>query len=304
MKYKPYMHIQRFGHREVQGIEHGTCFIFPKLDGTNASVWLDIDANGYDIVRAGSRTRQLSLESDNAGFYNWVCSQQVLYDYFKANPHHRLYGEWLVPHTLKTYRQDVWRRFWIFDVAVPMGDSEVLLSYNTYSLELEKFGLDYITPIMKAENVTEEWLTGCLDRATFLVDDGKGHGEGVVIKNYDFHNQAGDQIWAKLVRQEFKEQNAKAFGIADVSLSDPIEMRIVEKFLTESMIEKVYAKIVVQHEGWSSKRIPQLLETCYYDLVSEEIWSILKEFNIPTINFRSLKAYTIQKIKLVKKECF
>ena len=33
-----------------------------------------------------------------------------------ANPGCRFFGEWLVPHSLKTYREDAWRDFYIFDV--------------------------------------------------------------------------------------------------------------------------------------------------------------------------------------------
>ena len=38
-----YQHIERWGMDEVEGIEIGTCHVFPKLDGTNASVYLDND---------------------------------------------------------------------------------------------------------------------------------------------------------------------------------------------------------------------------------------------------------------------
>jgi len=31
MMFKKYTHIVRFGHDEVEGIEDGTCYVFPKL---------------------------------------------------------------------------------------------------------------------------------------------------------------------------------------------------------------------------------------------------------------------------------
>ena len=102
MEFKKYQHLERFGTTEVKQIELGTCHVFPKLDGTNASVWLD--ENGE--VQAGSRKRHLSLDFDNAGFYAWVKEQSNILEYLKENPTHRLYGEWLVPHSLKTYRED------------------------------------------------------------------------------------------------------------------------------------------------------------------------------------------------------
>lgn len=63
MEFKKYQHLERFGNDEVEGIELGKLYIFPKLDGTNAQVWLDDEGN----IKAGSRNRELTLEKDNAG---------------------------------------------------------------------------------------------------------------------------------------------------------------------------------------------------------------------------------------------
>ena len=111
MTFIKYQHLERFGTTEVAQIELGECYIFPKIDGTNASVWIE---DGK--IKAGSRTRELSLESDNAGFYEWVLKQGNLLEYLTENPTHRIFGEWLVPHSLKTYRETAWRRFYIFDI--------------------------------------------------------------------------------------------------------------------------------------------------------------------------------------------
>ena len=296
MPFKPYMHVERFGTAEVEGIEHGTCFVFPKVDGTNASVWLD--ENGE--VQAGSRTRQLTLEADNAGFLAWVREQPNLKAYLQEFPNHRLYGEWLVPHTLKTYRKDAWRRFWIFDVQV----EDTFLSYDVYNVYLQKHNLDFIVPMFRAENVHFEYLLEALKKNTFLIEEGAGLGEGVVVKNYDFINKFQRTVWAKVVRQEFKEENAKAFGVNTIGLKDPVEKQIVDKFVTDAMIDKVYAKIVNEEGGWQTKFIPRLLNTVFYDFVKEEMWEVLKDFKQPTINFRSLNAYTIQKIKSYRKDLF
>ena len=295
--FKPYMHVERFGTGEVEGIEHGTCFVFPKIDGTNASVWLGDDGE----VKAGSRTRQLSLDSDNAGFLAWVQQQDNLKAYLQANPTHRLFGEWLVPHTLKTYRKDAWRRFWIFDV---QAADETYISYDVYNVQLEAFKLDYVVPMFRAENIHFEYLLEALKKNTFLIEEGSGIGEGIVVKNYDFVNKYGRITWAKVVRQEFKEENAKTFGINTIGLMAPVEKRIVDKFVTDAMIDKVMDKIVNEVGTWESKYIPRLLNTVFYDLIREETWEFLKEFNLPSMSFQSLKAYTIQRVKTYKKELF
>jgi hypothetical protein len=66
------MHVERLGSDEVSGILHGECHVFPKIDGTNASVWVDESGE----LCAGSRNRQLTLEKDNAGFYKWVLEHE------------------------------------------------------------------------------------------------------------------------------------------------------------------------------------------------------------------------------------
>ena len=109
-----YPHIERLGNDEVTDILDGTCLVFPKIDGTNASVWQE---DGQ--IKAGSRRRELTTDDDNAGFYVWVLTcdaAKPIADYLTRHPNHTLYGEWLVPHSLKTYRADAWRRFYVFDI--------------------------------------------------------------------------------------------------------------------------------------------------------------------------------------------
>jgi hypothetical protein len=114
MKFKKYMHVERFGNKPVQGIELGVTHIFPKIDGTNGSIWLD----DLGKITCGSRSRELSITSkDNFGFRGYVLAYKEYENYLQKHPDHRLYGEFLIPHTLKTYRDNAWRKFYIFDVA-------------------------------------------------------------------------------------------------------------------------------------------------------------------------------------------
>ena len=39
MDFVKYQHVERLGVDEVDGIELGVCHVFPKIDGTNSSVW-------------------------------------------------------------------------------------------------------------------------------------------------------------------------------------------------------------------------------------------------------------------------
>lgn len=194
MPFIKYQHIERFGTDEVENIGLGTCFVFPKIDGTNGSVWLD--KNGQ--VCAGSRNRVLSLEADNAGFLDAIIKDPRIIGYLLRHPTHRLYGEWLVPHSLKTYRDDAWRKFYVFDVC----NEETYIPYNEYVPLLDEFGIDYIPLLAEVHNGSREQFYSLLDKNQFLIKDGMGAGEGIVIKNYSYKNKYGRATWAKIVRSD------------------------------------------------------------------------------------------------------
>ncbi len=292
-----YMHLERLGTAEVEGIEHGMTYVFPKLDGTNASVWLGEDGE----VKAGSRNRQLALGSDNAGFYAFAFANPALKAYLLEHPTHILYGEWLVPHSLKTYRDDCWRRFYIFDVFDT--ETERFLPYDQYSLLVAKHRLDFLSPLALIKDGDPALYTKIMEQNTVCLKDGAGIGEGIVIKNYNFVNRYGRVVWAKLVTNAFKEEHHKAMG-APILGSDLVEQRIVDKYVTQEMIDKVYAKMILDTDGWHSKMIPQLLNTVFYDLVREETWAYIKEHKLPSINFKALQQFTIVKVKEIRKDLF
>jgi hypothetical protein len=301
MKFAKYQHVERFGTDEVENIELGICHVFPKIDGTNGSVWLD---NGQ--VCAGSRNRTLSLEADNAGFLDSIIKDSRIIGYLLKHPEHRIYGEWLVPHSLKTYRDEAWRKFYVFDVCVDSeGGNEVeYLPYSAYATILEEFKIDYIPLLAEVRNGSFEQFVELLSKNTFLIKDGLGVGEGIVIKNYSYKNRFGRTTWAKMVRAEFKEIHSKTMGAPIVQGEKMVEESIVEKYCTTALIEKEHAKIVNEMNGWSSKYIPRLLSSVFYALVSEESWNIVKEFNLPRINYKTLNALVIGKIKAEKKDIF
>lgn len=303
MIFKEYQHIEKLGSLDVEGIEIGTCYIFPKLDGTNASIWLDDNKN----IQTGSRTRWLSEgQNDNAGFREAV-KNDIQFDGIKSclkeNPNLRFFGEWLVSHTLKTYRQDAWRKFYVFDVIEENGENWRYLEYNEYKLLCEKYNINYIPCIAEIKNPQLDDIIRVSQSNNYLIEDGKGIGEGLTIKNYEFVNKFGRKTWAKFVTSEFKENHYKEMGHPKGE-NKLLEEEIIEKFCTEALIDKVYAKIVNDSNGWSSKFIPRLLETVYHDLIIEETYNIIKKFNCPKIDFKILRNFMILKIKTIKKELF
>lgn len=302
--FKKYQHLEKFGTTEVEGIELGECLILPKIDGTNGSAWLE-----DGVVQAGSRNRHLSLEDDNQGFYKYILEQDNIKEYLERHPTYRIFGEFLIPHSLRTYKDTAWRKFYVFDVVedldeeLPSVEKFKYIHYDEYSKELEELGINYITPIAIIKNGSAEQFYKQLEHNDYLIKDGQGTGEGLVIKRYDYINKYGRITWAKIVTSEFKDKHRKEMGANEVDGKLSVEEKIVDEFCTDALIEKEYEKIV-NDDGWSSKMIPRLLNTVFYSLVKEECWEFVKKNKNPTINFKNLSFFVSRKVKQVKSDLF
>lgn len=293
-----YPHLERYGNTEVQDIEFGTVYIFPKLDGTNASVWKDKEG-----LHGGSRNRTLTIENDNAGFFSYLLEKEGTSERIRAflsdYPTYTLYGEWLVPHTIKTYREEAWRRFWIFDVYD--REAEKFLHYEDYQPLLENYSLDYIPCVKIFKNPSyENLMYEAQNSSGFMMPEGM-KGEGITIKNYSYVNKYNRYAIAKIVLGEFKDKFHAAMG-APVNENRSNALIICEKCVTKTLVEKEYAKIVNEAGSWSTHLIPRLLHTVFYNIVKEELWDCLKHINYGNVNFQELKALTFNRVKEIKPE--
>jgi len=292
-EYPKYQHLERLGTTEVSGIEIGKCHVFPKLDGSNGVLFLSDNK-----LTCGSRTRVVTAENDNQGFAKYMSEHGYNHERLlllleeKFQCHAVLYGEWLVPHSFRWYEDYAWNKFYVFDVYV--GGKPI--SYDKYQPMLEYFGIDHVPCVSIIRNGAEmEFIHEMNNRSTFLCKEGVKKGEGIVIKNYDYVNQFGRTVWAKIVSNEFKAIHQKAMGPLERNLSESIEYLISEKYCTEALCHKEYHKIAA--DGWSSRNIPQLLNTIYYCIVKEDCWEFVNEHKNPVINFKSLQQFVFHKVK-------
>lgn len=291
-----YVHLERFGTDEVDGINIGECHIFPKIDGTNASFWNE----GDGIFRCGSRNRELAIDDDNAGFMNWAIQQAALRALAADFPQHRFFGEWLVQHSLKTYRDDAWRRLYIFDVLKPDGE---FMHYDEYSEILKARGIEFIPCMLKSNNPTYEILLKATENNRFLLQDGAGVGEGIVLKQYGWKSRFGRTTWAKLITNTFKDKHIQEMGGAVVN-AKLVEEEIANEFINEHMVEKIIAKIRTDQGSFTARSIPQLLGMAFHDLVTEELWQAVKQHKNPKIDFKTLNHCAIRRVKDLKPELF
>lgn len=306
MKFHKYQHVERLGVDETEGILNGTVYVFPKIDGACGTIYLG--DNGELVY--GSRHSVLGINNHEISLGKDTSKEEAekYLKYLTKHPTHRLYGEWLIPQNLKTYKDTAWRKFYIFDVCtddekIDKGTGETFLNYmpyEIYSKQLDEFGIEYIKPLSIYDNPTMEQLEECLNNNTFLIKEGKGYGEGIVNKNYNFVNRYGRTNWAKMLHSEFQHKstikNKEKVEILN------IEEVIVEKYVTNHFVEKEYSKI--SNEKNDKQSTGKVIELIYKTLLEEESYHFVREFRCPTINFKTLKILLIEKIKTLHPELF
>lgn len=292
--HKPYMHVERFGTLPTKGIEDGLCYIFPKLDGTNASVWY---SDGE--VKTGSRTREVTVESDNAGFAAYVRDNKDIQEFMNTHTHLRLHGEWLCPHTIKTYVDDAWRKLYVFDIMDQ--EQNRLLTYPEIVAVLNGYNIDHIPPICTVNDPLPSQLVEIASKNTYLMKEGF-IGEGIVVKRYDFKNFQGETIFAKVIHESFNNGSTRKKTYKDPTPS-VIETAIVEEFVTIHLVDKIMAKICNEKPipSFEGKDIPKLLNIVFYDLITEETYNFIKRHSLPTINFKKLQTICYDKVKELKR---
>lgn len=297
MNYRTYQHIEKLGNKEVEGILKGRCSIQPKIDGTNGVVWLGDDG----IIHAGSRKRDLTLDNDNADFYNSIIKDENVASYLKDHPDHYLYGEWLVPHTIKYYDPSAWKHFYVFDVYTA---EKGYLPYDIYSKELTSYGIRFIPEIACLTDPTMEDLTRCLKKCKYLIPEDK-MGEGIIIKNYGYKNPYGRCTFAKIVAEEFFDTKAK-LRTKNHEVKDMVtENDIVDRLLSEPLIRKEFVKIQLEHgDAKKQEIIGRTLSNIYHVFLNEEFIDYA-ENKRPTVSFHLLKKACDNRVKeVLKNELF
>jgi len=283
--FRRYEKVSRMDASECDGLLHGTVFVFEKVDGSNASIWKDEKGN----ICTGSRNHQLScggeVFNEFRGFPKYVLHHEGIKNFLEKYPHLRLYGEWLVKHTIN-YNVSDYNKFYLFDVYD--DKEERYLTYAEYDELIKDFpgaeDIIVLRPIAIYNNPSLDAVKELVGKTNFDIEA----GEGVVLKNYDFVNRFGRTPWGKIVRDDFKEMNRILFN--SVGKGD-LEAKIIAQFVNEARVRKVTNKIAIAIQQEPSVReTARVLNTVYHDLIEEEMWEILKRYKNPTIDFKRLNS--------------
>lgn len=284
MTFKKYPKIHRLGKEETDGMLSGLCHIQEKIDGANTSIWLDKRGE----LTCGSRTRELT-EGFN-GFVDYVKGHEGIKKLLEDNPNYRLYGEWLVRHTIG-YNETSYKKFYLFDITVVKDGEENEEFFDIVQVNeiAEEYGIEKPQYFGLFENPTLEELMKFVG-ASCLGEK----GEGIVIKNMDHKDKWGNHCYAKIVTEKFKEDNALTFGGNNKHSESYWEMYIVNKYITLGRVEKVMNKIQPEvDERLDKEHTPRVINTVYHDMIIEEIWEIQKK--VQHVNFGVLRKLATRK---------
>ena len=261
MDFVKYQHVERIGMcgNELDGLLNGTVWVFPKIDGSNHCVYWDKD---LDRVAIASRNQLLSKGYDTTKFWHFANEHKGLEKFVSDHKNLRIYGEYLTPHTIRTYKDSAWNRYYIFDV---WDDTkERWLDYDQIVAVgnlIQNYGYDddiqVIPAICQLQDPTVDDLLREMDSDVFLLQEG-AQGEGIVVKNYDYVNPYGRRTWGKIVREDFKVKMKSPNKGEKVELP---EEKAVRETLTEEFVSKEYHKFTTDAGVvWNMKMTPDFLK--------------------------------------------
>ena len=184
MNWLKYPHIERLDSEEVEGLLYmSKLYIEPKIDGANASVFLDEGGQ----LQVAKRTQVLGAGDDMENLKKTIFEDSPRWQtFFKHYPAHIVYGEWLVKHTISWYRPTAYKQFYAFDLLNTMTGA--FMQTEERVKIFDQFGILQVSPItvIKGPVISDDQkaeLAKLLDQNKFLID-GPELGEGIVIKGF------------------------------------------------------------------------------------------------------------------------
>lgn len=293
MEQKKYHSIVRYGHistREV--LNRGDQIIIQeKVDGANASFAV-VDGE----LKCWSRNRELNMSNTLEGFYVWA-KQNIEVDKLLEGVVY--FGEWTAQH--KVVYEGYAKQFFLYDIY--NLHLEEYVSFSMVRDEAKRLGLNLIPVFFEGEFESFEQLMSYVGRTELNGKLGQEvSGEGIVVKNVDYRDSFGKQMFVKLVVDKFAEvqmQKApkdpkKKFTPEELKVRECITSPRVEKqlfkMIEEGLLERDYG---VEDMGKILKHISPLVAE---DILKEE----MDEF--PHLTVEDVQTFMCKVLPLVIKD--
>lgn len=281
MSFIKYPKIRQLGHKENKNIffnQDDTIVIEEKIDGANFRFMID----GKKFI-FGSRTRELTKDLQEQKNWKYCC------DYLKetVKPHKKyegliFFGEVCTKHTINYdfAKMPPFLGFDIYDTFI----GKFIDAIEAQKI-FEEIGLKFvpIIDIKKAKDIAKV-NDDSVPKSKYY----DGFAEGVVFKNYNI------QLFAKHVRDRFKEDNKKAFG-GTPNYEETHSGMLMSRYCTNARIEKIIHKLKDEY-GYALEMelMKYLPKSVYEDIIEEEGKEMLLGNYI--LNCRAMR-------KIVSKRC-
>jgi len=257
-----YPNVYQLGHKLVSNVLDGYVLVQEKIDGSQISFGID----NLGDLRIRSKNKEIDIEHPDDMFrlaVEWIVKNR---SNLQAGWTYR--GEYLQKskHNTLAYSRVPRNNIILFDICDGL---ESYLSYSDLCAEAKRIGLE-VVPLFAEGVFTEANILAhkdiWLSRESIL---GGTKVEGVVIKNYNVFTAEKKVAMAKIVRQEFKEQNSSNWKDEHPTSQDIIQ-RLIETYRNEARWRKAVQHLRDAGELQGEMRdIPLLMKEVSNDVLKE-----------------------------------
>lgn len=269
---RKYMHVERLGNEEVEGLLDGEVIIQEKLDGANCSIGM---SNSKFVI--ASRNQAISVDGEPSTGFRGLVEYVLTRPGFKeaaTKYSWTLRGEWLVRHSL-IYNTDAYGHVYIFDVQDANWE---YLHPDIYMPILEKLGIKCVPILARLDRPSVETIVELSQGPSWIGPQ----REGVVVKRYDYRNKFGRTTWGKVVTEDFKTKNKLAFRPAR---GDSKELRFAALASEQFIIKTLMTIADRRGESPRVQHMGEVLGRVWHDLFTEELWDFVRKERVAAFDF-------------------
>lgn len=280
---KKYLDIERCKQKYAETFNVGENIVIQeKIDGSNASIRYDEESG---TLKAFSRRLELNSENTLNGFWDYVQSLNTIAFKEVLGSRYIVFGEWMgAKHAIK-YPEDVYGKFWMFDVwdtqteqYLPYEETRAfygrLIACGNKEKKFNFVPVFYIGKFESWEKAME--LVGKTEVGA------EPSGEGIVIKRQDYLDSKSSRLpfYVKIVSEQFSEvhksRKQKAIDPAAIAKKEA-NIALAATIVTPQRVQKMLYKFIedgLLPQDWDEhnlKDISKLLPNAIYrDCVKEE----------------------------------
>lgn len=280
---KKYLDIERCKQKYAETFNVGENIVIQeKIDGSNASIRYDEESG---TLKAFSRRLELNSENTLNGFWDYVQSLNTIAFKEVLGSRYIVFGEWMgAKHAIK-YPEDVYGKFWMFDVwdtqteqYLPYEETRAfygrLIACGNKEKKFNFVPVFYIGKFESWEKTME--LVGKTEVGA------EPSGEGIVIKRQDCLDSKSSRLpfYVKIVSEQFSEvhksKKQKAIDPAAIAKKEA-NIALAATIVTQQRVQKMLYKFIedgLLPQDWDEhnlKDISKILPNAIYrDCVKEE----------------------------------